>query len=265
VAIGLVIAVAAGLGVVKAVGGSKQPGQSRSAPNELIRTVANVPASAFEAAGVPQTTNLPSPLPAGTPSLTRGGLPEVIYVGAEYCPFCAAQRWPLIVALSRFGTFSELQTSESSLSDVYPGTKTFTFHGATYSSPYLAFKGVETATNQRTAGGYAPLDTLSTIQQRILSTYNRPPFVGSADGIPFMDLGNRYVLAGSLFDPGLLRGLTQRQIAAELTNPSGPVGQAIDSGANVLTAAICQLTDGRPGDVCSSPAVTRAQALLRAP
>ncbi|HSR26568.1 MAG TPA: DUF929 family protein, partial [Candidatus Eisenbacteria bacterium] len=42
------------------------------------------------------------------------GRPEVLYVGAEYCPYCAAERWPLIVALSRFGTFSGVRAAASS-------------------------------------------------------------------------------------------------------------------------------------------------------
>ncbi|MGH3290263.1 MAG: DUF929 family protein, partial [Trebonia sp.] len=47
------------------------------------------------------------------PPLTRGGKPEVLYVGAEYCPYCAMENWPLIVALSRFGQFTGLTTSRS--------------------------------------------------------------------------------------------------------------------------------------------------------
>ncbi|QLQ14649.1 MAG: DUF929 family protein [Micropruina sp.] len=29
----------------------------------------------------------------------------MLYVGAEFCPFCAMARLPLTIALSRFGTF----------------------------------------------------------------------------------------------------------------------------------------------------------------
>ena len=49
--------------------------------------------------------------------LTSGGKPEVLYLGSEYCPFCATQRWAMINALSRFGTFSGLTTTHSSSSD----------------------------------------------------------------------------------------------------------------------------------------------------
>src|SRR6266542_1300741 len=94
-------------------------------------------------------TRAPVELPAGTPSLTKAGLPRVVYVGAEYCPYCAAERWPVVIALSRFGSFSNLGLAHSSSTDAFPNTSTFTFHGATYHSQYLGFDGIETETSQR--------------------------------------------------------------------------------------------------------------------
>jgi hypothetical protein len=47
-------------------------------------------------------------------ALTQNGKPEVLYIGSEYCPFCAAQRWAMINAFSRFGTFTGLTTTHSS-------------------------------------------------------------------------------------------------------------------------------------------------------
>ena len=46
--------------------------------------------------------------------LTLNNKPEILYIGAEYCPFCAAERWSMIIALSRFGTFSNLHFMTSS-------------------------------------------------------------------------------------------------------------------------------------------------------
>ena len=40
------------------------------------------------------------------PPLTIDGKPTVVFVSEESCPFCAAERWPLVVALSHFGTWS---------------------------------------------------------------------------------------------------------------------------------------------------------------
>src|SRR6266852_5220447 len=42
------------------------------------------------------------------------GKPEIFYFGAEFCPYCAAQRWSLVIALSHFGTFSKLPETYSS-------------------------------------------------------------------------------------------------------------------------------------------------------
>ena len=52
------------------------------------------------------------PASIDAPALTADGKPEVLYVGAEYCPFCAAERWPVVVALSRFGTWSGLSATD---------------------------------------------------------------------------------------------------------------------------------------------------------
>ena len=48
-------------------------------------------------------------------ALTANGKPEMLYMGAEYCPYCAAERWAMIVALSRFGTFTGLATVHSAV------------------------------------------------------------------------------------------------------------------------------------------------------
>src|SRR5438309_707950 len=47
------------------------------------------------------------------PLLTFAGKTEVLYIGAEYCPYCAAERWSLVVALSKFGSFSGLTYMQS--------------------------------------------------------------------------------------------------------------------------------------------------------
>jgi thiol-disulfide isomerase/thioredoxin len=82
---------------------------------------------------------------SGTP-LASGGKPEVLYLGAEYCPYCAAQRWAMINALSRFGTFTGLTTTHSSSTDSDPNTPTFTFYGSKYISKYVTFTPVEQTT-----------------------------------------------------------------------------------------------------------------------
>jgi hypothetical protein len=58
----------------------------------------------------------------------------------------------------------------------------------------------------------------------------------------------------------MFAGRSHSEIAAEITdNPSGDIAQAILGSANAFTAMMCQLTDGQPGDVCTSAAATAYQ------
>jgi hypothetical protein len=195
--------------------------------------------------------------------LTSGGKPEMLYIGAEYCPYCAAQRWAMIVALSRFGTFSGLSTIHSSSTDAYPNTPTFTFYGSTYTSKYLTFTPVEETRNYRVGNSssptapYVPLQAPTSAQQALLSQYN------PGGSIPFIDIANKYVQVGNLagYGPGNLAGMTWSQVGAALSNPSSPVAKGILGSANYLTAAICKVTGNQPASACS-PAVKALQAKL---
>ncbi len=56
---------------------------------------------------------------SGQPPMTLNGKsPAMLYYGAEYCPYCAAERWAMTAALARFGTWSNLQITASSHTDV---------------------------------------------------------------------------------------------------------------------------------------------------
>jgi hypothetical protein len=100
-----------------------------------------VPAATFDAVGAGTAAGLDTV--AGQPALTTGGKPEVLFIGGEYCPFCAAERWALAAALSRSGTLSGLSLIHSSPTDVYANTPTLSFAKASYTSKYLAFVPVE--------------------------------------------------------------------------------------------------------------------------
>ena len=261
-AIGLVLVVVAALVIAKLSGaGTTTATPSGKASPQVVSALRSVPDSVLDSIGTGKAEGAPRKITA--PALTAGGKPRVLYVGAEYCPFCAAERWPMTVALSRFGTFTGLGATSSAADDVYPNTPTLSFHGATYSSPYVAFTGVETTTNKKVGGSYKPLDTLAPADQKVLETYDQPPYVpGQGGSIPFIDIGGTYVLAGATYSPQLLAGKTHAQVAAALKDPSSPIAQAVDGSANLFTAAICQVTGNQPGDVCTRPGVTEAAAKL---
>jgi hypothetical protein len=197
---------------------------------------------------------------SGNAAIGRGsdGKPLITYVGAEYCPYCAAERWAVAVALSRFGTFSGLSGTHSSGSDVYPDTQTLSFYGSSYSSSYVDFQPVEEATNQEVDGTYPTLQTPTAAQSTLLSAYDQQ---GS---IPFLDIADRNVVTGASYSPQVLQGLSQSQIAAQLGDPSSPVAQAIDGTANDITAAICSVTGNQPSSVCDSPAIAAIAKTLGA-
>lgn len=59
-----------------------------------------------------------------------------------------------------------------------------------------------------------------------------------------------------------MSGMTWAGIAASLRDPSSPVAQGVDGAANVITAAICDLTGNQPSSVCSSSMITGLESRL---
>jgi hypothetical protein len=192
---------------------------------------------------------------SGSPPLTSNGKPEVLYVGAEYCPFCATERWAMTVALSRFGTFSGLNFIHSSSTDTFPSTPTMTYYKSSYTSKYVNFTPVETLTVAK-----APLQTTTAAQNALMAKYNVPPYTAHAGDIPFVDFGNQLLLSGTQFNPQVLAGKAWPQVAAALRDPSTAIAQGGDGAANTFTAAICKLTNNQPASVCSLPAIQKIEA-----
>ena len=143
-----------------------------------------MPASVFDSVGASAPATDLGALPTvltGQPVLKSAGKPEVLFVGAEYCPFCAAERWPLIVALSRFGHFTGFKNMQSAQLSVFPDTQTFSFVGSTYTSRYLAFTGVELYSDAVDAhGAFARIATLTPVQTALVARYGsgRPTATG---------------------------------------------------------------------------------------
>lgn len=215
----------------------------------VVAQLAAIPLADQTAVGPGAGRGFPTPV-SGT-AITVDGKPEILYVGAEYCPFCAAERWPLLLALTRFGSFSHVGLSYSAAEDVHPNTPTVSFHGSSYRSDLIAFTPVETASNELDSSGrYAPLDVLTPEQQAIIVE------IAPDTGIPFVDFGGSYMVSGAGFDPGALKGMSHAEIASTLaTEPTGALANSVFGIANGLTAAICDLTDNQPTDVCTDPAI----------
>jgi hypothetical protein len=269
---GAIVAVAAVVVALVLLRGSSSPGGSSGsgagtpptgqALAQVVATTTSVPAATLDKVGAGQATGHPAPI-TGAP-LTSGGKPEMLYMGAEFCPYCAAERWSMVVALSRFGTFRGLSATHSGAHngagqpEPFPYTATYTFYGSTYTSTYLTFTPVEMNTNipDPSTGGYTTLQTPTAGQLALLEKYNP---VGT---IPFIDFGNRYMIVGASYDAGVLSGLSWSQIANDLHDPASPVAKSVLGSANYMTAAICSLTGNQPAAACT-PAVKSLQSQLR--
>jgi Domain of unknown function (DUF929) len=261
----LIVAVVGTMVVIKATGNSgsgsnashvASGGTSATADPGTIALPASVtaalkvPTATLDQVGASSAAVPPTKINGGGAALrSADGKLEVTYVGAEYCPYCAAERWALAVALSRYGTFSNLAGTHSASDDVYPNTQTLSFYGSTYSSSYVNFRSVEEATNQRNGATYGSLQSPTAAETAQMNRYD------SQGSIPFIDIGNKYVVVGASFSPQVLQGLSKDQIAAQLSDPSSPVAQAIDGAANDITGAISSLGGPQPSGVANSAAV----------
>mgnify|MGYP001626348220 CR=1 FL=1 len=120
-----------------------------------LSIINNAPTIYFEKAGemlLNNTLNDPMSPRAGqklNSSFVVNGKPGVIFLGAISCIWCGETRWPLALALSRFGNFTALYKGYSSFGDydiptLYWAQDNYTTRsGATfnnfYQSPYISF------------------------------------------------------------------------------------------------------------------------------
>ncbi len=257
--VSVVVVVVVVMVIIATTGGKKKGNQDFAdtrapAPAAAVKQVTTIPAADFEKVDTSSVISPPKKV-SGSP-YTVDGKPGVLYYGAEYCPYCAAERWPFVVALSRFGTWSNLQQTASSATDTNPNTATFSFTGAKYSSQYVGFAAVETETNTG-----KPLEKANSAQQSLLSKYAADS-TGSVS-IPFIDFGNKYTIQGGTYDSTILDGKSFEEIASAVADPQSKIGKAVLGNANVMTGAICEMTNGKPANVCDASNIKTIRTALQ--
>lgn len=240
IVVGLVLAKVGGLGNSS---GSVSPAAGTPVPAALTRKLTSVPLATLAAAPTSGLEVFPKTI--SNPQLTSGGKPELLFIGAEFCPICATERWAMYVALSKFGTFKPAPGQiHSSVTD--GDIETITFYRTTYSSPYLTFTPVETTTNQPSGGYYVTLQTPTPAQMTLWKAHTDESF-------PWLDFAGREELSSAQFNPQVLEGMSFDSIAGAVGNNSVVIGADIDGAAKVLIETICStLTGNRPADVCSA-------------
>ncbi len=235
---------------------NQQTTASTQQSTTAFKAVSSIDPQVSSSVGAGSATNNLHPVKA--PVLKGAdGKPEILYVGGEYCPYCAAQRWGMIAALSRFGSFSSLNPIASSEDNI----PTFTFHNSTYTSQYINLVAKETSGQNQSE----TLDTLTPTEQQIFQTYNTPQYMGSgaaAGSIPFISIANQYVSQGSFYSPTTLQGHSYQDVAQQLKDPNSDIARGIIGSANYLTAAICKVTNNQPSNVCTASPIPAIQSSL---
>jgi Domain of unknown function (DUF929) len=291
-AIGIVIIIAAVFVVIAVVGGTSKPPASKSngiatgqdpvlAAPQMVDPVTSIPLSVYNSVGT-YGAPFPQTVTKGQPPLKSGTLPRMVFVGAEYCPYCAMSRWSLVAALSRFGTFTNLKMTSSANDD--GNIPTFSFLRSTYTSPYLVFTPYESLDRDQNPLMPVPSDVNSLYtkydgneQTDVAAT----PFNPYGVGIPFLDFGNASISSGDpvfldpVFDalegggPASTTAAAAVIIANSLHDPSTAEASAIGAKylialANYYAGDICSMDGGKPANVCSSKGVLAAIAQYKA-
>jgi hypothetical protein len=270
--VGLVLVIVAVLVVIK-VTGSSTPGNTT--PTAFVQTSAqiidqatSIPTSVYDKVGIESSLaeiNQPIIL-KNQATLVLAGKPGIFAFLGEFCPYCAAERWAIVTSLSRFGKFTNIGDMQSSSTDVFANTQTFTFTKATFQSPYVTFQPVERYSNviDPSTGNWKIIAPFTALQAKLVSKYDSSQYVGSsAGGIPFMDVGNKALFAGPSYTPAILANLSRSEIAANLDDPTNGVTQAILASSNYISATVCEIDGQMPTDVCSSKGVTEAATALK--
>lgn len=227
-------------------------------PATLAAQVENPSASVVTMVGSGNQDGNMIRLPASGLLPQTDGKTLVVFMGAEYCPYCAAERWSMVMWLSRFGTFKNLHEIESSSTDIDADTHTFTFYQSTYTSQYIDF-----SSNEVEDRNSQPLQTMTAQISNIVTKWDKPPYTAEANQFPFIDIGGVWTLLTTSYDPAVLAGLSWTQIGNDLSDPTSTVAKDIIGNANILTAATCIATGDTPSSVCSSPTIQSIETGLK--
>ncbi|BCS92968.1 MAG: hypothetical protein MjAS7_1576 [Metallosphaera javensis (ex Sakai et al. 2022)] len=186
----------------------------------------------------------------GSGELTYQGKPVVIFVGAEWCPYCGAEMWSLIIALDRFGNVSGLKYMESSSTDVYPDVPTFTLENLSYTSQYISVLAYEFQDRNH--------QPLQAVPSNIYQLWQQ---LGNGS-IPFIDVAGLYYEVGTTNNPGLIQMKNWTYVLNQL-HGENLISYQIFSTANLLTAEICLADGNQPSHVCQEPAIVHYENELK--
>jgi hypothetical protein len=173
----------------------------------------------------------------------RNGKLLVFFMGAEHDPFCAAERWAIVRALSKYGQWSGLkQTMSAARDESFLNLPTYDLTEATYTSSHVEFVAREIKDRE-----FKPLQKLLKTEDKILRKYN------PEKNIPFLLVGGRFMQLEAGFSPKIFIGHTFRQTETELKKIESEIRKTIDEEANIISALLC--VSGLPSELCKETGV----------
>lgn len=176
-------------------------------------------------------------------TMKRSGKLLVFFMGAEYCPYCAAERWAIVRALSKYGQWNGLkQTMSAARDEPFLNLPTYDFTGATYTSQHIEFISKEIKDRD-----FKPLQKLLKTEEKIVRKYN------SEKKIPFLIIAGRFMQVEPGFSPKIFIGHTFRQTETELKKIESDIRKTIDDEANIISALLC--ISGLPAELCKESGV----------
>lgn len=244
VAVAVVVVVIAVFVIVKATSSStssldRQP----ISPALLSKITTPVPMSVLNAGAARVGSNSKAPTPITGPPRIVNGKPELLYVGAEFCPICATERWPLTVALSEFGTFGNLREMHSATND--GNIATLTYYQATYTSPYFTFTSYEVENRNS-----KPLETPPPAVQTLWTNATKS-LPNGPDTFPFVDMNGKWQLLSSQLSTDTFSGASFATIVSSIGDNTNTYGAYTDAAAAQLVHSICGVI-GNKAPVCAS-------------
>jgi hypothetical protein len=185
-------------------------------------------------------------------TMRRSGKLYVFFMGAEYCPYSAAERWAIVRALQKFGQWDGLkQTMSAARDEPFLNLPTYDFTKANYTSPHVEFASRETKDRE-----FKPLQKLLKTEEKFVRKFN------ADKEIPFLLIGGRFMQVGAGFTPKIFIGHTFRQTETELKKAESEIRKTIDDEANIISALMC--VSGLPPEVCKETGVAELVAQANA-
>ena len=183
-------------------------------------------------------------------TMKRGGKVFVFFMGAEYCPYCAAERWAIVRALSRYGQWSGLkQTMSAARDEPFLNLPTYDLTEATYTSPHIEFVSRDIKDRE-----FKPRQKLLKTEEKLIRKYN------PEKKIPFLLIGGRFMQLDSGYTPKIFIGHTFRQTETELKKIESDIRKTIDEEANVISALLC--ISGLPPELCKETGIAELIAQI---